>query len=296
MNFEDKFIEVENIVGQTIRFRYWDEGEGDIVILVHGIGVSIEIWSYLVEDLSQSYRVICPDFPGHGKTTSPIDTTFFTLENHVTSLEMFLEALQLEPPFTIIGSSVGGTMSVLYTSRRPEKVCTLILANPTNLGTELNFIYRSSNLFPIADILMKFPSRFSVKQFMRITSSTKGVPEEFFTRMLTYLRSNGTQRSILYSLRAETTLRQIVHPLTTKQLSSINIPTLLIWGIDDPVSPLQHIDVALEHIPDIRVVLFENCKHGPQIERPDTFIHFARQFIENGKLSPEVETRKKINV
>lgn len=113
--------------GQGFKMHYVDEGEGEVIICLHGQPT----WGYLyrnfIPKLSRDYRVIVPDYMGYGKSETPQDKEY-SFKSHVENLAALIEHLGLED-ITIVCQDWGGPITGAYTLRYPDKVKRLFLMN-----------------------------------------------------------------------------------------------------------------------------------------------------------------------
>jgi len=132
---QDKYIKIG-----AINTRYWHQGDqGAPVILIHGLGVSADIWMHNIEALAQRYRVYVPDVIGFGKTDKP--DTEYTAALFATFINDFMSALNIEKP-TLIGNSLGGGIALQYTLLYPDKVDKLVLVDSAGLGIDASLPLR----------------------------------------------------------------------------------------------------------------------------------------------------------
>lgn len=106
-----------------------DEGNGPVVILIHGIASSSKSWSRLIPLISPLYRVIAIDLLGFGKSIAPANATF-TLEEHVAALRHTIKSLKIRGKVTLIGHSLGGLIISRYAAIYRKEIAHVVLASP----------------------------------------------------------------------------------------------------------------------------------------------------------------------
>ncbi|CAN5235068.1 hypothetical protein BH09ACT6_BH09ACT6_12740 [soil metagenome] len=116
------------MAGQLLNLAL-DEGEGPVVVLVHGINSSSESWANVVPLLSPMYRVIAIDLLGFGKSVAPADATF-TLDEHVAALHATIRSLRLRGRFTLVGHSLGALISSRYAAIHRREIAQVVLVAP----------------------------------------------------------------------------------------------------------------------------------------------------------------------
>lgn len=121
-NVYSKFIQID---GNRIHYR--DEGQGDVIVLLHGTASSLHTWDEWAQRLSKEFRVIRMDLPGFA-LTGPDHLSRYEVENDVAFLNKFMARLNLEK-VNLVGSSLGGRIAWEYSLLHPNKVKTLTLMN-----------------------------------------------------------------------------------------------------------------------------------------------------------------------
>jgi len=106
-----------------------DEGEGPVVILVHGIASSSVTFQELVPRLRDTHRVIALDILGFGQSPTPARSQF-TIADHAAALRSTIRSLRLRAPFVLVGHSLGALIAARYTAENPASVAKLVLLSP----------------------------------------------------------------------------------------------------------------------------------------------------------------------
>jgi pimeloyl-ACP methyl ester carboxylesterase len=282
MHFKDHYIDVKDVFGETVTFRYWDEGSGETVILLHGIGVSAEIWHQNVEYLSKSYRVIVPDALGHGKSSRSANNNLYNMKNMTIAFAKFVDALGLEAKFHLAGNSVGGMQVIEYSLNYQQNLKSMCLISAAGLGKDIGITYRMSTLPYLGELFFKNVNKLGVRMFFEsMIENMDHVGQELINRTYSYLRVDGTSKAVLGSMRAEATMRGMTFPYSKQQLSTIKCPTLIVWGKNDPAVPLSHANFGLAAIPNSTLIVFKNAKHASQLERFNEFNSKYEKFLSN---------------
>ena len=121
------FIEINNI---NVHYECWNERGHETIVLLHGFTGSTKTWHEVAALLPTTYRIIAVDLIGHGRTDSPEDLTYYTMEYQVKLLHELFEVLQLTQ-FHLIGYSMGGRVALSYAVCYPEELVSLILESAT---------------------------------------------------------------------------------------------------------------------------------------------------------------------
>src|SRR5215216_7334277 len=125
------------VFGQKI--RYLEAGSGPNVILLHGLGGSTQAWQFNIAPLAEKFHVFVPDQIGFGKSDKPLVN--YRIRTYVDFLDQFCKQLKIERA-SLIGSSMGGWVAVLYTASFPDRVDKLVLVDAGGYAPPKNFDVR----------------------------------------------------------------------------------------------------------------------------------------------------------
>ena len=125
---QGSYLEVEN----DFKFHFYDEGDGDVVVLLHGSGTGASGYTNFKNNfvaLKQAgFRVILPDLPGYGFSSKP-ENEIYSLDYFNTKIIQLLDALEIKS-FSLIGNSLGGALSIGLALSNPKRINKLILMAP----------------------------------------------------------------------------------------------------------------------------------------------------------------------
>jgi pimeloyl-ACP methyl ester carboxylesterase len=243
-------------------YSYVDEGQGQVLMLLHGLFGALSNWEAVVNRFSVKYRVVIPMLPIY---SMPIKEA--GLEGLRQYVEGFVEAMQLDN-MIIMGNSLGGHVALLYTLSNDAKVNKLILTG-------------SSGLFENA-MGGSYPRRGSydyIKERVEYTFydpkvASKDLVDEVFE----------TTRSIPKCMRIVAIAKSAQRNNLASDLHKIKIPTLLVWGLNDTITPPMVGHDFNRLIPESKLRFIDECCHAPMMEHPEKFNELVDEFI-SGKMS-----------
>lgn len=271
------------IKANGIATHVFDEGAGDALVMLHGWAATSDSWQAAFDALKADHRVIAPDLPGHGRTAGgwlPYGLGF--MRRWLTDV---LDALGV-PQVTLLGNSLGGALSLAFARAQPERVSRLVAVDALGMSDRIPYstaghmIRRFPNLVRLAftrkldPYLMRYLSGMVVLDPWAQREIIFTMTELNLKRGLTSLWS-GT-RVLLSDFSLPGKRRKFVRDLT-----EIQIPTLIVWGRHDGLLPVAHAFSGLEYLRDARVCVFEKSAHMPMMEEPDGFIDIVRAFLKN---------------
>lgn len=263
--------------GRQVRYRL--DGTGTPVVLLHGIGRSLEDWAEQHELLRARHRVYSMDLAGSGGS-EPLDEPY-TLPALAHFVVEFLDAAKITEPAHIVGNSLGGAIAMQLAVDAPDRVASLVLANSAGFGREVSISLRLLAIRPLGRLLLR-PSRYGARRIERSlfhdpTFVTPARVEHTFA----LAQRPHAARVLLETARALGTIRG-VRPQWRKtllrSLAELDIPTLILWGDRDLILPATHLNAARTHLPHAQVHLFPDTGHMPQIERAEAFSELLESF------------------
>ena len=262
---------------QGHRVRYWEEGSGPPIVLVHGLANSVITWRKNIEPLARDFRVIALDLPGHGLSDMP--NIRFDLPTGAAFLGAFLDDVGVDRAH-LAGNSMGGAVALELALARPKSVASLTLADSAGLGREISVLLRLGAL-PILGEYARRPTLKGVRNLVRwMVHDPSLVDEEELLLRLSYLKRKGSAQALLRYLRTGVGLFG-QRPATRRdaRLASLSLPALVVWGAQDPLFPIGQAERAAAAIESAKLHLFDACGHWPQYEHPGEFNRLLGEFV-----------------
>lgn len=281
----DKFITIDGI-----KLRYVSRGSGEPVVLVHGFGEFLEIWSYNLDEFSANYRVYALDLPGHGKSEAPPPAKPLTLSYTAQLLARFMESLNLDR-VNLMAHSLGALVSLKLALIKPELVNKLVLVDAAGFNQSLPLHYRLATLPWLGEFLFRPTFRFVHRiGLKRGFYNTDIITEEWIDLSYRYLKARGAKDALLSTLRCNSSLKGLLpESSVSNKLQQITAPTLVVHGAQDRVIPLDVASRVYQAIPGAILQVFRDCGHCPHIEKAEEFnraaIAFFNGFSRKGEKS-----------
>lgn len=244
--------------GKT-HYQWFGPEDGDVLVCVHGLTTPSFVWGGLIPDLvAMGYRVLTYDHYGRGFSDRPRclqDAVFFT--DHLTEL---LDHLEIGDDITLMGYSMGGSVSAAWAADNPDRLLQLILLAPAGMGHDLGRTAELVARFPILGdwvFHMAYPKQFR-KGVARERELPSAIPD-IYDLQLQELQRRGFLRAVLSSLRgmlAQQLRRehQVVH--------QSKVPVTAIWGADDTVIPIGCKNTLEQWNPRAEQVVIAGAGHG----------------------------------
>ncbi|KAA8475891.1 pimeloyl-ACP methyl ester carboxylesterase [Arcticibacter tournemirensis] len=246
------------IVKEENGFKYIEEGEGDTLLLLHGLFGALSNWEDVTEAFKSQYRVVIPLLPIY---ELPLLTTGVT--TLAKFLLRFVRHKQLKN-INLLGNSLGGHVALIFTLSNPEYVKALVLTGSSGL-------YENSfgGSFPRRESYDFIQEKVAFT-FYDPAMATKELVDEVFAAV------NDRNKVIRILSMAKSAIRHNM----AKDLHKITIPVCLIWGKDDKVTPPEVAEEFYHLLPNSELNWVDKCGHAPMMERPAEFIEYLQKFLD----------------
>jgi 2-hydroxy-6-oxonona-2,4-dienedioate hydrolase len=249
---------MEHTIIEENGFKYVEAGEGEVLMLLHGLFGALSNFFDIIEEFKDTHKVVIPILPLY---ELPINDT--TVPGFVEYVQRFVEYKKYEK-VTVLGNSLGGHIALLYALRHPDMIRAVILTG-------------SSGLFESAmgDSYPKRGDYDYIKQKTELTfydpkHATKELVDELFDIV------NDRNKVIRVLATAKSAIRQNLG----EELGKITAPTLLIWGNNDTITPPFVGEEFNKLIPNSKLLFIDKCGHAPMMEQPEQFNTYLREFLE----------------
>lgn len=272
--------------GHDLAYRM--EGQGEAILLVHGIAASSVTWLEAMRALVAQYRVVAPDLLGHGGSEKP--TGDYSLGAHASFLRDLLRALQIGR-VTAVGHSFGGGIVMQLSYQHPEVCGRIVLESSGGLGREVNAVLRllsvpgAELVLPvIAPAFVQKPGDALLAWLRRLGIRAPRMHEGWLA--YSALADPDTRRAFVRELRSVVEFGGQVVSAKDRLQAAAGHPTLIVWGEDDRMIPVEHGRGAHELIAGSRLEIFEEAGHFPHAEYPARFADVLSDFIETTRPAP----------
>lgn len=245
------------VVKEENDFKYVDEGQGQVLMLLHGLFGALSNWEGVVNHYKTHFRVIIPMLPIY---EMPIK------EAGLPGLREFTErfvAMKRLDNMIIMGNSLGGHVGILYTLANPDKVAKLVLTGSSGL-----FENTMGGSYPRRGSYDYIRERVAYTFYDPKVASKELVDEVF-----------ETTKSIPKCMRIVAIAKSAQRNNLTLELPTIKVPTLLVWGLNDTITPPMVAHEFNRLIPQSELKFIDQCCHAPMMEHPDKFNQIVEEFL-----------------
>ncbi len=252
---------MEYEIKQSGKFKYVEEGQGEPLILLHGLFGALSNFKDLVDHFRTTHQVIIPMLPLFD--LSLLDTSVSGLAKHV---QKFIDAKGLTNVH-LLGNSLGGHVGLVYTLKHQHLVKTITLTG-------------SSGLFENG-MGETYPKRGDYEYIRKKTELTfydpkvasKDLVDEVF----------GIVNNRLKAIKIITLARSAIKHNLGDELKGIKVPACLIWGKNDTITPPMVAEEFHQLLPTSQLHWIDKCGHAPMMEVPDEFNVILSKFLNEHK-------------
>ncbi|MFA5088193.1 MAG: alpha/beta hydrolase [Candidatus Omnitrophota bacterium] len=264
-----------------VNWHYEVEGNGEVLLFIHGWGVNMRIWRQQTKYFSQTHKVLNFDLPGHGKSS----WKRITLEEMAKDISVISEKIGIDS-FTIIGSSFGGLLGLKIAELSAAKVRRLVLVGSQPkfaqspdypYGLEIKWIRKLAG-----QLKRSYPSMINI--FFRSLFTIEERESRRFKWIQTFRKTD-----IVPQQEALLDLLDILEKEDLREsLRKSSFPLQFIYGNGDYVCPVDLHQYLKEQFPRARFDVFDKCGHFPFLSKPHEFNQVLGAFlsseIKDGKL------------
>ena len=254
------------------RLHYLEAGRGEPVILLHGTGGEGARWMPTIKGLAPSFRIIALDQIGFGQSDKPL--TMYHSGVFAGFLAGFMQAIGV-PRAAVIGQSMGAGVALYLAVHHPDKVERLVLVDGGG--------YRTASDPPPP------PPSWHDRQIAN--AGTLEESREYLEKLYYdhgFITDKMVEQNLVLRLRSAYTIEsmQIANArglggVTEEEVRAIKVPTLLVWGMNDPLSPVANADKLNAAIKGSRKVLIDKAGHYPFLEHADKFNQIVLEFLKS---------------
>ncbi len=239
-------------------FKYVEQGDGPVIILLHGLFGALSNFNPLYDYFVNSYKVVTPILPLYDL---PVRET--NIENLVQYVKAFISYKGYQN-ITLMGNSLGGHVALLYAAEDQSQLNSMVLTG-------------SSGLFESA-LGDTFPRRKDYDYIKAKTEYTFYDPNVASKELVdeVYEIVNSREKG----LRVISMAKSAIHNNMAEELQHIKIPSLLIWGIQDKITPAFVGEEFHQKLPNSELHMIDECGHAPMMEKPEEFNAILEVFLK----------------
>ena len=257
-----------------IKIHYTDRGNGDVILLLHGVLSSLHTFNNWANKLSESHRVIRVDLPGFG-LTGPWTDNEYSINRYTEFIKKFMDKLGINK-FHIAGNSLGGWIAWEFAVAMEHRIDKMILINSAG--------YLNQGKYPWPFIIAKTPvlnqifnfqlvPKFVARKILKeVIYDSRIISDELVNRYYDLAKRKG-------NLKAFKTIANLPFKQNTDALQNISTPTLLLWGDNDAWISSKDAESFKNDLQNAKVIIYKEVGHIPMEEIPERSCKDALDFL-----------------
>lgn len=245
-------------IKQQDKFKFIEEGEGEPLVLLHGLFGALSNFKDLIEYFRQHYKVVVPMLP-----LFELDILHTSVGGLAKFVHKFLETRDYKNVH-LLGNSLGGHVGLVHILKHPERIKTLTLTG-------------SSGLFEngMGD---SYPKRGDYDYIKKKTELTFYDPATATDELVNEVFE--ITRNRINVIKIIALAKSAIRNNLGDELNSIKQPTLLIWGQNDTITPPFVAEEFKKLIPNSELYFIDKCGHAPMMEQPQQFNEILHKFLK----------------
>ena len=254
-----------------IKVRYFESGQdhSNHVLLIHGLGSSADVWLNIQDSLSSNFHTICLDLPGFGASDKPLMD--YTIEKFTEIVTEFVNQIGINnDQINIVGHSLGGYIAAEIAIKNKSLIKKLVLIDSSGTlekPTPLLEDYLKAALNPSEDLLNNV--------FQQMVVNPDCISSKLVDVFIAQINLPNAKHAFKSTFENSTN-----HQICFTRLTSINpIPTLILWGDQDNLIPISHLQNFKNALENSQISIITNSGHVPFVEKPVLVCDLLLKFL-----------------
>jgi len=278
-NSDSSFIDIN---GTNVHYRDVGNSDDSIpIVLMHGTGSSLHTYDFWSDNLKRTNRIIRMDLPAFG-LTGPFVKNDYSISNYTFFLKEFLNSLNIKECI-LIGNSLGGEIAWRFAIAEPLMVKKLVLIDASGypvISKSVPIAFKLAKIPVLNNLLTYITPRFLVRASIENVYFDKSkISDSLVNRYFDLTLRKGNRKAIVDRLKVSTTLTN--GKKTHASIKKIKEPTLIIWGSDDQLIPVENAYKFNNDITNSKLIVMQQSGHIPMEEKPIESLKFLIDFLNN---------------
>jgi pimeloyl-ACP methyl ester carboxylesterase len=249
---------MDHLIKQEGKFKYLEKGEGQVILVLHGLFGALSNFNSVIEHFSKTHKVVVPLMPLY---EMPL------LDTGVKSLAKFIEKFVKHKGYDnliLLGNSLGGHVALVYALKHPDKVSSMILTGSSGL-----YENAFGGSFPRRDDKDYIRGKIAVTFY-----DPEMVTDELVEVVFQLVSDRSKLMKVLYLAKSA-----IRHNMR-EELHKYKMPVCLIWGKNDTITPPEVAEEFHENLPNSELFWIDKCAHAAMMEHPDEFNSIVEKWLK----------------
>lgn len=277
----------EFIVSNGVKLHYVTQGEGPLMLMLHGFPEFWYSWRHQIPEFARHYKVVALDLRGYNDSDKPHDSAAYVMDEFVMDIEGVIHGLGYER-CVLVGHDWGGAIAWCFAYAYPEMIEKLIVLNiphPAMFREKLltpEQFWRSWYVFLFQlPWLPEFLLSWNDYQMIAGAFKNMAANQTSFTQAdLDAYKTAAAKRGALTAM--VNYYRNVFSQLTNQEFGVLEVPTLMIWGEDDSALSKELTIGTEKYVADLQIYYIPNCNHWVQQEQPQLVNRYMWEFLSAG--------------
>lgn len=248
---------MDHLIKQEGKFKYLEKGEGQVILVLHGLFGALSNFNSVIEHFSKTHKVVVPLMPLYDM---PL------LDTGVKTLAKFIEKFVKHKGYDnliLLGNSLGGHVALVFALKHPDKVSSMILTGSSGL-----YENAFGGSFPRRDDKDYIRGKIAVTFY-----DPEMVTDELVEVVFQLVSDRAKLMKVLYLAKSA-----IRHNMR-EELHKYKMPVCLIWGKNDTITPPEVAEEFHENLPNSDLFWIDKCAHAAMMEHPDEFNSIVEKWL-----------------
>ncbi len=280
----------EYITSNGIKLHYVTQGEGDLMLMLHGFPEFWYSWRYQIPEFAKNHKVVALDLRGYNDSDKPQETSAYVMDEFIKDIEGVISGLGYDK-CTLVAHDWGGAIAWSFAYTYPdmlEKLIILNLPHPAKFAKGLRTLQQLLRSWYIFFFQLPFLPELFIKSqnYKFIETAIKGmaVDKSVFTQAnIDAYKEAASKPGALTAM--VNYYRNIFKPVFfNRKWGVLEVPTLMIWGENDTALGKELTYGTEAYVKDLQIHYIPNCSHWIQQEQPALLNQYMQDFLSKDKI------------
>lgn len=255
--------------------NYIRRGDGQPVILIHGLADTCHDWDSVLEELADAgFSAYAPDLPGHGDSPRAICSANYTTSYLLAALKAWIADLRMTQPFLLVGHSLGGYLCLDFVIKHPQACQKMVLIDPLYTPRQiLPILYKVLQRTTLTEKALRAASESMLEGALRLTPLVQAPIPPHLCRQ----KAQDFKRADPAVMRLPATIKDL-----SAILNQIQVPTCVIWGERDITLNPTFFPKLVAGLPCATGKALDHTGHQPHVQRPEMVSRLILDFFKEG--------------
>ena len=261
---------------QGTKLHYRDEGSGFPIVLIHGTSASLHTWDGWADRLKKKFRVIRFDLPAFG-LTGPRPDANYSIDSYIKAIHFLVDKLNINK-FHLAGNSLGGFITWRYALKYPAQLKSMVLIDSAGYPRESSPPLLLFGKLPVVKTIMQYitPGFVVSGQVKNVYGDNTRIKPGTIGRYFNLLLRQGNRKAVVEYIQQLMAEDYALH----QKLSTIQTPTLILWGDKDNLIPLKFASRFDKDMKNSQLIIYKGVGHIPMEEIPEKSAADVERFFQ----------------